>query len=71
MVSDKLKEAFYYSLKNTECTKKVIGNDLVMNYYYLFNSDKVFYKMNHWQYAVQMMTLSLYQLMTGIFFIVI
>ena len=43
MVSDKLKEAFYYSLKNTECTKKVIGNDLVMNYYYLFNSDKVFY----------------------------
>lgn len=43
MVTDKLKEAFYYSLKNTECTKKVIGNDLVMNYYYLFNSDKVYY----------------------------
>jgi len=38
-----LKEAFFYSLKNTECTKKVIGNDLVINYFYLFNKGNVYY----------------------------
>ena len=41
--TDKLKEAFYYSLKNIECTKKVIGNDLAINYFHLFNRGKVYY----------------------------
>ena len=43
IVTEKMKEAFYYSLKNTECTKKVIGNDLVINYFYLFNKGNVYY----------------------------
>tara|TARA_B100000401_G_scaffold437464_1_gene383127 strand:+ start:393 stop:1265 length:873 start_codon:yes stop_codon:yes gene_type:complete len=43
IVTEKLKEAFFYSLKNTECTKKVIGNDLVINYFYLFNRGNVYY----------------------------
>lgn len=41
--TDKLREAFYYSLKNKECTKKVIGNDLTINYFHLFNDGKVYY----------------------------
>ena len=41
--TEKLVEAFYYSLKNLECSKKVIGNDLVINYFYLFNNGKVYY----------------------------
>ena len=43
LASEKLKEAFFYSLKNTECSKKVIGNDLVINYFYLFNKGNVYY----------------------------
>jgi glycosyltransferase involved in cell wall biosynthesis len=38
-----LKEAFYFSLINNECSKKVIGNDLIMNYYSLFKSQSVYY----------------------------
>ena len=30
-------------MKNTECTKKVIGNDLAINYFHLFNRGKVYY----------------------------
>jgi|TARA_Y100000389_G_C17469792_1_gene529274 glycosyltransferase involved in cell wall biosynthesis len=41
--TQKLKDGFYYSLKNTECSKRVIGNDLVINYFQLFNGGSVYY----------------------------
>lgn len=38
MLSDKLKESFYFALKHFECTKQLFGFDFLMNYYCSFDT---------------------------------
>ena len=55
--TDKLKEAFYYSLKNIECTKKVIGNDLAINYFIYLIVARFTIQRNHLLFVVRGKTL--------------
>ncbi len=43
MKASKLKEAFFNSLKNTECSKLQYGFDFYINYYPVFDSSKTFH----------------------------
>ena len=43
MKASKLKEAFYNSLKNTQCSKLQYGFDFYINYYPVFDSSKTFH----------------------------